>query len=389
MDMDPHPRLRIAVDSNSPFGEEAFGAIGEVRRVDTGAFTQHILRDVDVLIVRSETAVNAGLLEGTPVKFVGTLTIGTDHIDTSYLRSRGITFASAPGSNANSVKEYVVAALLGLGHRYGFCLKGKILGVVGVGNIGSRVVGAADALGMTVLQNDPPLRRKTGNQKFLRLDELMSADILTLHVPLTREGEDATYHLFNAERIRKMKPGAILLNTSRGSVVDTGALLDALNGRHLGGAVLDVWEKEPAISPDLLEKVTYGTPHIAGYSLDGKVNAVNMVQKAVRQYFGVGSDWDPTGRLPRPERDIVRLPSTDLPDDEILRHAVEPCYAIQQDDDSLRKLLTLPVPGRPGHFASLRTGYRLRREFMAYSIEIPPRLAPLRARLQALGFTLL
>jgi erythronate-4-phosphate dehydrogenase len=380
--------LRIALDRNSPFAEEAFGAIGEVRRVDTGAFTHRLLRDVDVLIVRSETAVNAGLLDGTAVKFVGTLTIGTDHIDTSYLQTRGITFASAPGSNANSVKEYIVAALLGLARRYGFSLKGKVLGVVGVGNIGSRVARAAEAMGMTVLQNDPPLRRLTGDHKFLRLDELMSADILTLHVPLTREGEDATYHLFDKERIGKMKPGGILLNTSRGSVVDTRALLEALGDGHLDGAILDVWEKEPTISPDLLEKVTYGTPHIAGYSLDGKVNAVRMVQKAVRQYFALGSDWDPTERLPRPEKDVIRLPSTDLSSEEMLRLAVEQCYALQEDDDNLRKILLLPVPKRPEHFVGLRTGYRLRREFMAYTIEMPPRLAPLRTTLQALGFTL-
>jgi erythronate-4-phosphate dehydrogenase len=383
-----HQMLTIAVDKNTPFVEEAFRALGEVRLLETGRFSRHVLRDVDVLVVRSETKVDPQLIDETPVKFVGTVTIGTDHVDIPCLVDRGIAFASAPGSNANSVKEYVVAALLALARRSGHSLKGRVLGVVGVGHIGSRVVRAAEALGMTVLQNDPPLARTTGESRFLPLDELMSADVITLHVPLTTSGPDATHHLFDAERIGQMKAGSILVNTSRGSVTETGALLDALRDGHLAGAVLDVWEKEPAISTELLERVTWGTPHIAGYSLDGKVNAVRMVRKAVCSHFGLQGEWDPSDRLPTPASRTITLPATADRADDAIRYAVERCYAIDEDDRNLRKLSALPPSRRSAHFSGLRTGYRIRREFIAYSVNVPPRHAPLKPTLEALGFTL-
>ncbi|HTY58756.1 MAG TPA: 4-phosphoerythronate dehydrogenase, partial [Bacteroidota bacterium] len=273
--------MNIAVDRNIPLAGSAFAGLGNVTLLETTAVTPANVRDAGALVIRSETRVGPGLLEGSAVRFVGSATIGTDHIDIPYLASKGIAFANAPGSNANSVKEYVLAALLTLARRGGFGLRGKTLGIVGVGNVGSRVSGMARSLGMTVFENDPPRARKEGGGAFLPLDALMEADIVTLHVPLTRTGSDPTYHLFDAGRIGRMKPGSILLNTSRGAVVETAPLSRALRDGHIAAAVIDVWEGEPLIDTGLLGLAALGTPHIAGYSIDGKVKAAGMVRAAL------------------------------------------------------------------------------------------------------------
>ena len=272
--------MHVVVDNKNPHVEEAFRQFGTVQGCATREITKEVVREADAIIIRSETKVTKDLLEGSRVKFVGTATIGTDHVDLEYLHSQGIGFASAPGSNANSVAEYFVAAILTLADRKGFNLSGKTLGVVGVGNVGSKIVRNARALGMRVLQNDPPLARETGNPSFVPLDDFMEADIVTIHVPLTKAGTDPTFHLFGEERIRKMKAGAILINTSRGAVADGAALKRAVEAKHLGGVILDVWEGEPLVDVDLVKKIDIATPHIAGYSFDGKLAAVKMTYSA-------------------------------------------------------------------------------------------------------------
>jgi erythronate-4-phosphate dehydrogenase len=317
------------------------------------------------------------------VKFVGTATIGTDHVDTRWLSSRGIGFASAPGCNANSVCEYVVAALLELGSRCGFALRATTLGIVGVGHIGSLVARAAAALGMRVLLNDPPLARATGDPGYLPLDALMEADVITLHVPLTREGEDPTYHFFDARRLAAMREGSILVNASRGAVVESGALKSALTTGRLRATALDVWEGEPAIDGDLLLRTTLGTPHIAGYSLDGKVNAVSMIYGAVCAHFRLDPVWHASrDRLPQPE--TVAVPAGRPADDHALREIVCRSYDIALDDRLLRGLSALPPSERGPGFMKLRAGYRVRREFPA--MNVTGGSEELRAILKALGF---
>jgi erythronate-4-phosphate dehydrogenase len=377
--------LRIVLDRNTPLVASAFKGLGNIVLLDTREMTARAMKDADILVVRSETRVNRELLEGSRVRFVGTVTIGTDHIDIPYLESRGIAFASAPGSNANSVKEYLLGALLELAVRRGFSLKGRTLGIVGVGNIGSRVAVMAAGLGLTVLQNDPPLARQTRHPRFVPLDDLMSADILTLHVPLTRTGEDATFHLFDGRRIAALKPGAILINSSRGPVVQTGALRDALRRGHLSAAVLDVWEGEPAIDAELLELVTLGTPHIAGYSLDGKVNAVAMIREAVCRFLSDGSTWEPDGEMPAPDVGEISLQAGGSPEEQ-LRRVVRSCYDIAHDDRNLRRMLNVPPPSRANFFAQLRSGYRIRREFHTVRVNVPADLEPLRNVMAAAGF---
>ena len=378
--------MHVVVDNKNPLVEEAFRQFGNVHPLLTREITRDAVHDADLIIIRSETKVNKELLEGSNVRFVGTATIGTDHVDLAYLASRNIGFASAPGSNANSVAEYVVAALLTMAKRKGFVLSEKTLGVVGVGNVGSKVVRNAKALGMKVLQNDPPLARSSNNPAFLPLDELMQADIITVHVPLTKGGSDPTYHLFDGTRIAAMKRGAVLINTSRGPVVDGGALKNAIDQHHLGGVVLDVWEGEPVIDVELLGKVDLGTSHIAGYSYDGKLAAVKMTYSAACKFFGESDSWTPGNSLPTPAAGRIVVPSSSRSKEDILSEIVSKCYDIETDDRSLRGIANVKQDERRSFFQRLRSGYGVRREFFNSTVELSPAWASLAEPLKTIGF---
>jgi len=371
--------MRIVADPNIPFVQEAFGPLGEVRLVPGREIKAEAVRDADALLVRSVTSVNAALLDGSPVKFVATATIGTDHIDEAYLSAKRIGFTSAQGSNANSVAEYVVAAMLEMARRRKFRLRDKILGVIGVGHVGSRVVRNAEALGMRVLVNDPPRARAKKTSPFVPLEHLLAeADIITLHVPLTRQGADATFHLFDKDRLSLLKNRQpILINTSRGAVVDNPALLKAIDGEWLGGVVLDVWENEPKISPELLEVVDLATPHIAGYSFDGKVNGTQMIYDALCDFFDIKATWQPA-LPPSPDPRIELTISSGEDDEEVLRRVVHRLYDITADDAALRQnILT---------FDKLRAEYPVRREFFNTRLVLRGASEGLRAKFAALEF---
>ncbi len=378
--------MKIVVDADIPFVQSVFGDLGEVRTLDVTEISRATVRDADVLIVRSESKVTRDLLEGSGVRFVGTATIGSDHVDLQYLREKSIGFANAPGSNANAVAEFVIAALLLISQRRGFALKGKTLGVVGVGNIGSRVVKMAKAMGMQVLENDPPLARVTRESRFLSLGSLIEADVVTLHVPLTMDGEDATYHLFDRAPLSNMKPGSILVNTSRGGVVETTALKAALAGGNLAGAVLDVWENEPAIDVELLSITTLGTPHVAGYSLEGKVNATMMIYQAVCRHFGLSPKQDVRAERSRPEHLRIQIPADVADAEDVIRTSVSQCYAIEQDDVRLRAVLSMREEERSEYFTRLRFEYPLRREFSNVIVILPYVNEPVGDILKSLGF---
>ena len=379
-------RMKIVADENIPYVKEAFGHIGEVRTMSGRSLSSEALRDADVLLVRSITKVNEMLLEGSSVRFVGTATIGVDHIDMEYLEEHTIEFSSAQGSNANSVAEYIVAALLELSDRYHFALSGKTLGVIGAGNIGSIVARYATALGLKVLENDPPLARETGDPRYLPLDALFDADILTLHVPLNREGEDRTYHLTDREFFSKMKPGGIFINTSRGQVVETEALKGALKHEHLGAAVIDVWEHEPTIDTALLEKVAIATPHIAGYSRDGKANGTQMMYDAVCEHFNIQPEWNVQSALPQVSDATLAI--TGDSDENMLRDAVRKAYPIMKDDAGLRNVLTRETTERGPYFDRLRKEYPVRREFYNYTLLCKHAAESLTIKARAIGFKL-
>ena len=357
---------RIVVDKNTPLIVEAFSTVGDVTAIDTSEFSPERVRDADAIIVRSEVKVGAHLLEGSHVRFVGTTTIGTDHLDESWLQAHGIAYANAPGCNANSVCEYVLAALLVHSTRSGKAIAESTIGIVGVGNVGSRVHAMARAMGMEVILNDPPLARSTGDSKYCPLEEVLSADIVTLHVPLTRSGADATVHLIDERRLASLHRDALLINTSRGAVVDNAALRGALEKKWISGAVLDVWEGEPALDCGLLDLVEIGTPHIAGYSLDGKTNAVRMVYESFCVWTKGRTAWTLDDRmLPPAELPEITLPPGWKLSDRSLEELVRNCYDIRRDDRALRTACSSHPKDLRAQFQKLRTGYRVRREFAA------------------------
>ncbi|MBM4025380.1 MAG: 4-phosphoerythronate dehydrogenase PdxB [Planctomycetes bacterium] len=355
--------MRIVADANIPFVRECFTSVGTVEILSGRDITPPAVAEADALLVRSITPVNEELLHGSAVRFVGTATIGFDHVDLAYLEQNRIGFSSAPGSNANSAAEYVIAALLEVARRYQIPLEGKSIGVIGVGNVGSRVARKCAALGLQVRRNDPPLQRQTGDPQYVPLEALYDCDFLTIHTPLTRTGIDKTFHLADAKFFSSLKPGAIFFNAARGAVMDSSALKAALRAGRLLAAVLDVWEGEPNIDVDLLERVDLGTPHIAGYSFDGKVAGTIMIYKAFCKHFGLSPRFDVADFLPEPEVPRIRLASGDLPDEELLARAVEQVYNIRRDDEDLRRIVREPPEQRGRFFDLLRKHYPIRREF--------------------------
>jgi erythronate-4-phosphate dehydrogenase len=378
-------RVKIVADENIPFVREAFVTLGDVDVVSGRELAPSRVRDADVLLVRSVTRVDARLLAGSRVQFVASATIGVDHVDLAWLQAQGIGFANAPGCNAASAAEYVVSALLVLAQHGGFRLSGRRVGIIGCGNVGSRVLRMLTVLGMDCVVNDPPLRSRGGHDDFVELDEALAADIVTLHVPLQRGGEDPTLHLVDAAVLARLRPGTILLNTARGAVVDGAALEHRLAVRDDLQAVLDVWEREPAIDAALLERVALGTPHIAGYSLDGKLRGTEMVYTAVCRHFGVPARWSAARCLPSMARQPLVVPAGADPQDAV-RAAVLAAYDVRRDDADLRRMLHHPAAERPAVFDRLRRDYPVRREFNRYTVRLHSAAREAAAQLTGLGF---
>jgi erythronate-4-phosphate dehydrogenase len=378
--------MKVVADKNIPFVGEAFAEFGDVVLKAGREIGNADLRDADILLVRTVTGVDEILLRDTPVKFVGTATIGYDHIDTQYLSERRISFSYAPGCNANSVAEYIVASLFVLARRHALKLDECTLGVVGVGNVGSKVAEKAALLGMKVLLNDPPKERETGNRSYLPLDRIVGeSDIVSFHVPLTKEGVDTTYHLGNADLFKKLKRGAFVINTSRGPVFDTDALLHAVREGMIRGAVIDVWEGEPSISADLLEHIDIGTPHIAGYSRDGKANATSMLYEAACRHFNLPPHWKPEG-LPQPEHPVINVISVNCDPLTGIGEVIRNAYDIEGDDRALRKILNMPSGDRAAYFDRLRNDYPVRREYHSMTVRAPEKCKKIVRMLHALGF---
>lgn len=364
--------MKIVADPNIPYVREAFAALGDITLVSGRQIAAGHVRDADVLLVRSVTAVNADLLTGSRVQFVATATIGTDHIDEALLTDRRIGFSSAAGSNANSVTEYIIAALLELADQHKFRLRDKTLGVVGIGNVGAKVVRAARALGMRVLENDPPRQQAEHLPDFVTLDRLLTeADIVTTHVPL----DHSTRRLLHRDNLENF----ILLNSARGPVVDNRDLLKAIDGNRIPAAVLDVWENEPNISPELLDVVDLGTPHIAGYSFDGKVAGTRLIYEAACRHFQIPATWQP--ELPAPAVPKIELSVSSGDDEEdVLRRVISRVYAIKADDARLRAAVR--------DFDKQRAEYPVRREFFNTTLTLRGAADSLQEKFAALGFRL-
>jgi len=382
--------MRTVCASGMPFAGEAFRTLGEAVVLDGRAIAAPDVRGADLLAVRSTTRVGRELLAGSAVRFVGTATIGFDHLDTAWLEQAGIRWRHSPGCNANSVSEYVAAALLWLARRRGVPLRGRTLGVIGVGNVGRLVAAKAEALGLRVLRNDPPRERAEGAggpAPFVPLPRLLDeSDAVTLHVPLTREGPDATFHMADAAFFARLKPGATFINSARGPVVETGALLAAIDGGRVAHAVIDTWEGEPAFRADLLGRADLGTPHIAGYSYDGKVAGTVRVYEEACRFLGIEPAWSPEGLLPPPPVPDVAIEAAGVPEEAVLHALVRVVYDIEADDARLREGAGLPEARRAAHFDRLRKEYPERREFRFTRARLaggPPELVRAAA---ALGF---
>lgn len=374
--------IKIVADNKIPFLEGALEGVAQVVYLPGSEISKSDLLDADGLITRTRTKCNAELLEGTAVRFIASATIGYDHIDTDYCREKGIQWTNAPGCNSSSVEQYIVSTLLWLALNRKLNLSGMTLGVIGVGNVGSKVATAARALGMEVLLNDPPRERHEGEAAFVSLDKLKEqADIISLHVPLNKGGADNTYYLVNADFISQLKSGAILINSSRGSVVDEGALLEGLRSGHISDAVLDVFENEPDINRDLMEAITLATPHIAGYSLDGKANGTSMSMQALSRFFGLGlDDWLPAS-IPAPESAELLADASEEDFKALLWEIFSQTYDVSADMRRLRDT--------PDNFEQLRGDYPFRREPSAYAVRLFQGYPEIRTLLEALGFDLL
>lgn len=347
--------MKVIVDDKIPFIKEAIEKIAdEVVYAPGKDFTPSLVKDADALIIRTRTRCNRELLEGSKVKFIATATIGFDHIDAEYCREAGITWTNAPGCNSASVAQYLQSSLILLQALKGINLPEVTIGIIGVGNVGSKVAKVAQELGMRVLLNDLPREDKEGKQGFSSLQTLAEeCDILTFHVPLYKEGKYKTFHLADEAFFRSLKRSPIIINTSRGEVIETAALLKTLENGLISDAVIDVWENEPDINLSLLYKVFIGTPHIAGYSADGKANATRMSLDSLCRYFGIQADYHIAP--PEPENPII-IAST--PTEAYLK-----MYDPRKDCEALR--------AHPELFEKLRGDYPLRREKTAFSVITP------------------
>ena len=373
--------MKIVIDDKIPFIRGVFEPYAEVVYSAGRAITAKTVADADALIVRTRTKCNSHLLEGSNVRIIASATIGYDHIDTRWCESENIRWVNAPGCNSGSVMQYIVASLFYLAAKNSLDLRSLTLGVVGVGNVGSKVVRAAKAIGMNVLQNDPPRKRREGLKDFIPLDKLLSdSDIVTLHVPLNRNGQDKTSYLINSRNMAEMKNDSILINTSRGEVVDNRALLAALSKDQICGAVLDVWEGEPEADPALIKLVDLATPHIAGYSVDGKANATVIVVREVAETLRLPlGTWQP-GSLPKPLDPLIDLTVNAGKNTSagLAGIAVNKTYPVREDDILFR--------GDPMKFEYFRDNYRTRREFDSYSVKVNDEDA--REILSGLGFNI-
>lgn len=353
--------MKFIIDDKIPYINGALEPFGEVIYLPGPKTTPEIVKDADAIITRTRTICNEQLLAGSSVKFIATATIGYDHIDTEYCAKAGIQWTNAPGCNSKSVEQYIASALFVLAERKGFQLKGKTIGVVGVGQVGSKVARVCELFGMTVLLNDPPRARAEGPDKFCSLEEIQEkADFITLHVPLNMQGEDTTFHLAGESFFKALKRTPVVINSCRGEVLDTHAAKRALKQGQVSALVIDCWENEPDIDLELMEMADLVTPHIAGYSKDGKANGTTMSIQAVSGFFGLGIDHWQAQQVELPSHATIELDGGNLSDEEVVAKAVLATYDIRTDDVALRKT--------PGSFEKLRGDYPLRREYPVYTI---------------------
>lgn len=377
--------IRVIADENMPAVEALLGDAAEVIRVDGRALTAGDVRQADVLFVRSVTPVGRELLSGSAVRFVGTATSGTDHVDLAWLQERDIGFARAAGANANSVVEYVLSALANAGQHLEGLFDGGRLGVVGYGYVGRAVAARFRALGVRCLVYDPWLQLRSEDGA-ASLEQILACDVISLHCELTHRRPWPSHHLLSTPELRSLQAGQMLINASRGSVVDNGALKTRLSLPDAPEVALDVWEGEPELDLPLLEAVTFGTAHIAGYSLDGKIMATRMLCRAAADRFGL--QLPPESGV-RPPTGPLNLPRLEGGPAAAVRHLMLQRYDIREDDALLRGACrTTDGPLGPA-FDRLRRDYVERYELAGSAVTADDPGEASRAIVRALGCEML
>jgi erythronate-4-phosphate dehydrogenase len=357
-------RLKIIADDKIPFLKGVIEPYADLIYLPGTKTTAEDVRDADAIFTRTRTICDEALLKGSRVRLIATATIGFDHIDTAYCEAAGIRWVNAPGCNSWSVQQYVTAAMATLVYQRGLKFSDLTIGVIGVGNVGSKVAKAAEALGMRVMLNDPPRADQEGGEAFVSLDTLLAeSDVVTCHTPLAKEGPYPTYHLASDQFFSKMKDNAVFLNTSRGPVADTEALKQAFKHKR-SDYILDVWENEPNPDPELLNGAFIGTPHIAGYSSDGKANGTATCVREFCCFFGIDAlkNWYPESIPPPPMPTTFSIDGNGKSDEQILYEAIIHTYPIRDDNDRLRQT--------PSAFEQLRSGYWIRREFKNFTVKL-------------------
>lgn len=353
--------MKIIIDDKIPYIRGAFEDVAEVIYLPGSKTTAEIVRDADAIVTRTRTICNEKLLAGSSVKFIATATIGYDQIDTDYCDAAGIKWTNAPGCNSKSVEQYIASTLMVLAETKKLQLKDLCIGIVGVGNVGRKVAKICEIFGMKVLLNDPPRERAEGPEKFVSLETVKNeADIISLHVPLNTKGEDATFHMGDESFFSALKKKPVLINSCRGEVIKTDAVKKALKTKQISAFVCDCWENEPDLDLELLGMTEIATPHIAGYSKDGKAKGTSMSVQAISDFFGLGlNNWQPSG-VELPTNPIIEIDGEGMSEQEIFSKAILHTYDIRHDD----KLLRLS----PEHFEQQRGDYPTRREFPAFTV---------------------
>lgn len=348
--------LSIVADQQIPFVKEAFSNIADITLIDGRAIEHKTIVNADVLFVRSITKVDQTLLENSAVRFVGSATSGIDHIDCRYLQDHDIHFTYTAGSNARSVAEYVLSSLFVIAELQDYSLSDKSVGIIGCGHIGSLLVQFLEALGVRCLINDPPLAKTQQDPRYVSLETALGADILSIHVPLQSAGEFPTQNLLNKNTLALLKPNIILINTARGNIINEQDLIAFKNNHPAATLILDVWQHEPNINQDLLKLTTIATPHIAGYSLDGKLNATRMLFTDLMNWANLKNDQATLNQLAQQQYPLNLA-------GDMISLAVLQSYDVRSDASALRHLLTLKGRDAALYFDDLRKNYPVRREF--------------------------
>ncbi|CAI8814142.1 Erythronate-4-phosphate dehydrogenase [Pseudomonas sp. IT-93MI4] len=376
--------MLIVADENIPLLDAFFAGFGEIRRVPGRSIDRATVEQADVLLVRSVTNVNRALLEGSKVRFVGTCTIGTDHLDLDYFNEAGISWSSAPGCNARGVVDYVLGSLMTLAEIEGVDLPQRTYGVIGAGEVGGRLIKVLKGLGWNVKVCDPPRQAAEGGD-YVSLEQIIEqCDVISLHTPLTRTGEGATWHLFDERRLQQLKPGTWLINAARGPVVDNAALRNVLLEREDLQAVLDVWEAEPEVDVALAELCVLATPHIAGYSLDGKQRGTAQIYQAYCEFIVQPPSIQLSDLLPAPWLSEVTLHADSDPA-WALAMLCRGVYDPRRDDADFRRSLVGNVTEQRAAFDVLRKQYPVRREIEGLKVRIDGDSPQLQQIVAALG----